>query len=858
MHVFKPQYLTPLFTVFDDGKRLHCVVTAMFMTSFGGALGEEIELWGFASEDVEGGVIDEGMPKTRGEFLVHGACYAYDEQTTQSFVKARVGPVEKLLAVFGERTLGVAGPSSPKPFSRVPITFANAFGGNGYADNPNGKGYRGSDAPQVELRSQLMKSQGDRPKPAGYGRVDAALPERSKRMGTYDDKWFKTRYPGVAEDFDGSYFQISPEDQWFPDFFEGRETFEAVNMHASRSTLEGKLPGVIPRCFIRKRAEDDFQDVALRIDTVHLFPHRERALVVARGTLPTRSDTLSDIDKIVCGLEWMGRPKSKDHYLEVFAARSDKKTGLVASLDDRPLLPEDAVLLPKFSGGMPKELQGEDFAKQRLERGFRKEHARIQKEAAEHGLEVPDLPPMPSTTVAPEGRAFESESSAEQIKASMDEALEKACGVARQMAESHGKDPEQAVAELKKGQVGPPAFSRDAKRKELEEQVALFERGGADASSLKAQLENPKFEAFLVEVETFVKESYRRTVQAQGVAPPLGDSQHIRAFVQARLDSKESLANMDLTGVDLSNLDLRGADFTRSMMESANLKGAQLEGAIFDHCVFARASFDKPDFAGARVRGANFSECDLTGANFAGCDLSESFFVRSNLTDANLADTVLVHADLGEAKLVGTRFDRSSSMELALSKTKLENVSMAYAKWKQCTFVECDLVGVQATGAEITEANWVDVVVTDGRFDHANLENLRAARIERGASFIRCSFLNADVRRSHFRGAKIDTCDFSFAQLDETDFSEAIADGSKFDDARAQLSRYMAASLKRCTFHRADLLEALFGGAIMDHASFEDANLYRADMGRVGGDKVSMKGANVKRVRTIPRREGDV
>jgi hypothetical protein len=41
----------------------------------------------------------------------------------------------------------------------------------------------------------------------------------------------------------------------------------------------------------------------------------------------------------------------------------------------------------------------------------------------------------------------------------------------------------------------------------------------------------------------------------------------------------------------------------------------------------------------------------------------------------------------------------------------------------------------------------------------------------------------------------------------------------------------------------------------MDFTSFESANLFRADFARSFGDSVIMRGANVKWVRTAPKRE---
>ncbi len=118
MRVFKPQYLTPLVSVFDDGRRLHCVLSALIHANFEGELVKDQELWFYATQETEGMVVDEAMPKTRGEWLVHGSCYARKPDVRQSFVKATVGEQEKVLAVFGPRAYDVAGvhPSLSKAF----------------------------------------------------------------------------------------------------------------------------------------------------------------------------------------------------------------------------------------------------------------------------------------------------------------------------------------------------------------------------------------------------------------------------------------------------------------------------------------------------------------------------------------------------------------------------------------------------------------------------------------------------------------------------------------------------------------------------------------------------------------------
>ncbi len=216
-------------------------MTTIFHVNLKGDLLGDQELWRYAVEDAEGGVFDESMPKAQGEFLVHGSCYARKADVRQSFVKVTVGKQEKVLAIFGPRTYLRTGLSDPEPFDVVPIQFKNAFGGGGFAQNPFGTGYQGGTPPQVEVRSPLITGPNDRPPVGGLGRVDPAWPDRMKRAGTYDEKWQKSRYPGMPEDFAPTYFQLGLPDQWREGFFQGNEPFSIVNMHPERETLEGKL-----------------------------------------------------------------------------------------------------------------------------------------------------------------------------------------------------------------------------------------------------------------------------------------------------------------------------------------------------------------------------------------------------------------------------------------------------------------------------------------------------------------------------------------------------------------------------------------------------------------------------------------
>ena len=186
---------------------------------------------------------------------------------------------------------------------------------------------------------------------------------------------------------------------------------------------------------------------------------------------------------------------------------------------------------------------------------------------------------------------------------------------------------------------------------------------------------------------------------------------------------------------------------------------------------------------------------------------------------------------------------------------RLENVAARGARWERALFYESEVVGLDARGADMMALAFVDTLVEDCTFDDATLLKLRAARALGTTAVRRCSFVGATAHKAFFRSLDMQGSDFRHSDFKESDFSGATLDDSDFEDARLVGARFMSASIRRCRFDRADLMEGLLGGAFIDHASFEHANLFRADFARSQGEGVNMRGANVKWVRTAPKRE---
>lgn len=313
---------------------------------------QETALWPFVQAELgQDAVLDMGLPKPSAEVLLHARCYAPGESPLKAHTATfRVGAVEKTLAVFGDRRWTHkpgAGwvMNEPAPFAVMDIGYARAFGGKDYAQNPLGRGFvdpqtrkehEDIPAPNILAPDHYLGSPDDKPEPAGFGPLDITWPQRASKLGTYDENWMQTRWPGYPDDLDWSAFNAAPLDQRVHSadapFFHGDEQIGLLNMHPERPSIASKLPGLRQRCFINllddwrnAQSEASYLEIPTRLDTVWLFPHALRGAAVFRGVVETKDDEGLDVAHLHIATEALNEePKPIEHYYEVFKKRLDR------------------------------------------------------------------------------------------------------------------------------------------------------------------------------------------------------------------------------------------------------------------------------------------------------------------------------------------------------------------------------------------------------------------------------------------------------------------------------------------------------------------------------------------------------
>ncbi len=471
MKIVKPAKLPILHRVVEIHRRpyFHVAGILSFPLASPRALCDELTFWQTTASALgERGVFDEGFAKSRGEILVCGSFFSPGgKPLTASFVRARVGSIDKRLAVAGDRFWQNQVPTAPQPFTTMPLDWTRAFGGPSEPRNPYGKGAAPLPAqgpqgrsvhplPNVETFGHMMRSPNERPTPAGFLPMDVTFAQRRARAGSFDKRYLDEHFPGMPADMDPAFFNVAPEDQWASGFFRGDEDFLLENMHPEQPRIEGRLPGLVVRMFVTQRngarastaggrasnstaapSADDatgpgpLREIGLHCDTVWLFPSAGLGAVLFHGSMPVAEDDAADIVHLVAACEDPRRSRSIEHYQQALTLRLDKDKGALRDMSDSDLMP------PRESGvaanlrltdmDIGRWVKSENLPLARGRRGqerhFAAERARIEAEGLDpkdYGLDtlapLPPEPPLDDLDALAEYMEQQSASADEQMK----------------------------------------------------------------------------------------------------------------------------------------------------------------------------------------------------------------------------------------------------------------------------------------------------------------------------------------------------------------------------------------------------------------------------------------------------------
>lgn len=909
MKVIKPQRLSLLTRTYEYEGKFYFAANIMAFISFAQPrrLLSEQSMWKFTAGALgKDTILDMGMPKQRGEFVVYGKCHAPPGRTvTAALVRAKVGPLEKSLAVLGTRYWERSGfgnlASEPASFTAIDMDYTNAFGGDGFVNNPSGKGMPPADGvsphllPHIEAPSAPVVFIDDRPQPAGLGPLDFTWPQRMSKAGTYDDAWLKTRFPGYAADMDWSIFNTAQPDQWLPNFFSGDESFEVAGMHPDKPVVAGQLPACAVRCFVTAvgDASHTLREVPTRAETLVLFPGSERAIVMYRGVTEITTDDGADIAHILVGAEDMAIRKPLAHYQSVLHNRLDKKNGAIHSLIDEPLLPDmpvssskgDALDVDEMDALVrPKMLLRKNMlvkAKKTLEdsqQALVKVRADVIATHLSVGLPPPDLSELDKAlamTIEPEPEPPTLEE-LPALKAKLEKVLEDAKAEAqvkkvdaeamiRKICDEQKLDFEKIMADAKTQGSGPPEPMLEKVMNQLRSTADDLKAQGVSSTELDKQLADVSLPIKLAEGDAALMKAYRDFAH---VYPAVGaysneDNAKARADVVQGMMSGDKFAGRDFSGADFSGLKLAGANFAGALMEGVNFSGTDLTAADFSAAVLARALFTeailtKANFSGANLGFAKLAGVDASSANFASAKLAGADLSRINLRGAELTK-----CDLMGAQLAGADFSGVNAAEVKFIQVEL--LPAADAKPDMEGLPELPMTGIKFVGAKLNKAMFLNCRMDDADFSGACLDGVvfltaQGSRVNfSGASLVsfcavkdcklqRANFTGANLQKANFRGSDLHLSVFTKATLTDADLSECLLTSVNAKAAAATNLQLVKAKLSGADFSGANLQQVNLQKADMKGTLFLGTNLFMADFLRASHDGSTVfERANMKK-----------
>ncbi|MFL5344438.1 MAG: DUF2169 domain-containing protein [Hyalangium sp.] len=675
---------------------------------------------------------DLAVWKTRGECFLAGTCHPPGGKPAQtSAVSFQVGKVAKTLAVIGDRTwssLGVL--SAPKPFTAMPLCYERSFGGPGIDANP-----LGSPVPNIEDPRNLITSPRSRPKPAGAFPVLPDWKSRLKRAGTYDKKWLSQRWPYFPEDFDGSFFNAAPEDQWIEGFWRGDEELVLQNLHPKHSVLRTRLPALRARSFLVEKGTG-FREVPLRLDTISVDADAGLVFVLWRGMVEVKTEALEEVDFLYLAHEPLAAPLSQ----EAHQARFEQKL-------------------------VEREKEDEDFEP-----------------------EAPPPSPAPEVVAAPP-----SEEPEPPLAPEAEAALKALIASAPPEASDSEDDtkgapaPKETAAALRKS-FAAAGLEKDKAVQELLAGLEVPEAApGAVASPSE---ENPR-ERFLQSVKAKKSVAGGDWTGADLSGMDLRGMDLTGAILQGA-----SLREARLDEAKLEGAILAGAELTKASLRGACLDGADLTGVRATFAIFAEASLEGATLSGGDFSEASFKKAQCAGAEFVEArllkvDLREACLDEADLTGARLEEARLDGASLQDAELAGVDASRAcfdganltqlrASRGVRMAQASFKRVQAAHSRWGGAFLDEVDfsfseLERADFSGASLVKARFSGCNVSHGRFASARMV---------GASMLKANvfeglFEAADLSHADLRGANLFGAEFWKAQTASTRLEQAILTRTK-------------------------------------------------------------------------------
>ncbi len=693
---------------------------------------------------------DFALFKPRAECFAVGSAYPVGGAASSCRASFGVGPVERGLLVFGDRTWdALGGMSEPAPFLSMPLRWERAFGGPDHPVNPAGRGVGAIETPHGRLRAlpnledpaHRVDAPDDRTPPTCFAPIHPSWPARQRRAGTYDQAWFESRWPWLPEDFDWGYFNAAPPAQQVEGYWRGDERVWAKGMHPVHGSVEAELPGHQPRCFLEIRRPEGlvFTNVVLRCDTITLDMERLAAVVLWRGLVEVPSESLAEVETFFLLHESIhDPPRPLEHYQSLLAAEKAARDAEDDAFEAESPDDDDLAEPPPPAPAPPFAEVYRLLAERRL-----------QATAApgdDAGAEVAVLDATVAALQAEEAAVEAPAPKPSEVRAAM-----RAEGVEVPAEIEALEDPPE-----------PPPEEPEAPEVQALERVEVLRRRAHELPLTGEDLTGCDLTGCDLSGQDF-----SRCV--------LTDARLAQCVLRGTVFDGAVLQRVDLRGSSLEGASFRGADLVDAVGDDAIADGAIFEEAVAHDSSWRRvrahgarfvaADFSRARFDDADLRGAALNEAELDGASLARCVLD-----GASLVDASMEGAHAPGASFNGCDLTGLRASDAAD----LSDAQLRDVTAPGAQFCGSKLTRASLIGADLAGADLSRALLASADLTGAK--------LRGARLLETCA-VQAVILRADLFEANLEAADLTLADLRGSSLFGAQLFRARLDGTRLEHA---------------------------------------------------------------------------
>lgn len=757
--------------------------------------------------------LDEGYPKSRGEFLCFGTAYPPANLRSGPFeASVRVGDQLRRLAVFGRREFNILG--DPRDKGEIPepvaITPENAFGGKGFVDNPEGLGWQakaGDMAPRVDDPYDLVNSSDRVVTPAGFWPLAAGSSLRSKHLGKFDQAWLKTNWPSFPSDTELEFFQTAPKKQRLPSYFKGNEACEIINMNKDAARLAFNVPLMKARCVYRRGLDTGmlhgwFESPVLA-DTLYVFPNEQVGALLHRCIiLVSRVDAL-DLKDVLFTLEATDSYQPAHAIIEqLYQSQlldvirpNDEESQTAPHLDQTPISERPSNVMTANTQPIRRTSQSGVV---RLAPDF------------EYILTQTDLKPETIEIIRGASDPFDALGIA--LKAQIQQARHEFEQAVRQS----GLNEQEYLETLKKYPQVDSALRKGNFSGGLSIQIgAMAEFVDTMIEMLKSTSAEPQVSATDTDLDQTTTKSNETKANSE-----------MQSFVEERRNRPTQFAGMNLSGLCLAGLSLAGLDFTDAICEATDFTGCDLSNACFKQATLTDAIMTGVNMIGADLTGAiaseaNFNDANLSEANLSGATLNNCACRSTRFERAILKQTQLDQSDLTGARLISANLTNMSACECLFEGCDFTAATLDHTDFTKSTFRNCQFDKVVGERTDFSGAK-----VSNSQFSECRLKDCSAML---KAVIDLCGFRECDLTGMNWVTACVSSTTFDSCELQGSDFSSGELRQTTFIKSKVQQVSFFSCTLEAVSFLRNNLMQASFHGAKFNACSLLGNNLFGAD-----------------------------